>query len=118
MNATESEDKHSPTKLILFYSNCNQSCNIRERLTNIPRIIQDCGYDFTFEMPTVHAVENIKKEKYLNWRGKERERIIYGPYAYCHLLKFSKELSAEELKFWRIFKLGYLTRQLIPDVHR
>ena len=119
MNANETtQEKHPPTKLIIFYSNCDQSQNIRERLTTMPRLVQELGYSFQYEMPTVQVVYKEKKEKYLNWRGKERERVVYNAPSYCHLLQFSRELSEEELKFWRIFKLGYLTRHMAPDLPR
>lgn len=111
------EKQHPPTKLLLYHSNVDCSQDIRERLTSIPTIIQMNSYSFQCEMPTVN-VDYIepKKEKYLNWRGKERERNVPNSLPYRHWLKFSKELSEEELKFWRIFKLGYLTRHFRPDI--
>jgi hypothetical protein len=117
MNATDTEPK--PTQLILYYGSGDDSSFIRERLTNIPRIIQASGYKFQYEMPVV-VVELTppKKETYLNWRGKEREREVYEQCSYCFLLRFSKELTEEELTFWRIFKLGYLTRELSPRAIR
>ena len=117
MNANETQDQHPPTKLIFLYSRCDYSCDIRERLTNIPTLIQQLGYAFQFEMPTVKCMYEEKKETYINWRGKEKERVVYDACRYRHYLCFSKELSEEELKFWRIFKLGYLTRHCTPEVH-
>jgi hypothetical protein len=116
MNANENQDPHSPTKLIFYYSTCDQSRAIRERLTTLPSLIQTLGYQFQFEMPSVKVEwREQKKEKYINWRGKERERTVYDDCNCCHILQFSKELSEEELKFWRIFKLGYLTRHFTPN---
>ena len=119
MNANETQNQHPPTRLLLYYSNGDDSSFIRDRLTNIPFIIQASGYKFQYEMPVVIVEKSAsKKELYLNWRGKEREREVYETCPYCFLLKFSKELSEEELTFWRIFKIGYLTRHMAPDLPR
>jgi hypothetical protein len=61
MNANENVEKHPPTKLIFFYSNCDQSCDIRERLTSIPTLVQRLGYTFQFEMPSVKVERREKK---------------------------------------------------------
>jgi hypothetical protein len=119
MNANETtQEKHPPTKLIFLHSYRDYSCDIRERLTSLPTLIQLLGYAFQFEMPTVKCVYKEKRETYTNWRGKEKERMVYDNCSYCHYLCFSKELSEEELKFWRIFKLGYLTRHCMPEICR
>jgi hypothetical protein len=110
-----------PTKLTLFYSSGDRSQFVRERLASLPYLVQQLGYKFTFEMPTVHCVvvdhPKPKVEKYINWRGKERERTVYPPATSndCfHYFQFSRELSPEELDFWRVFKLGYLSRDFDP----
>lgn len=114
----------SPTKLTLFYKGQDTSHDIRQRLSSISYLVQQLGYKFTFEMPTVHCVIQQPEpttEKYINWRGKERTRKVYPGnyvfdyYHYYHYLQFSKELTPEELDFWRIFKLGYLSRDFDPN---
>ena len=121
-NESKIENEHPPTKLTFFFSSQDQSCDIRERMTTLPWLVQELGYTFQFEMPTVHCQyekPKTKTEKYLNWRGKERERevtITPNNPPFYHYLQFSKELSEEELKFWRIFKLGYLTRHWCPSI--
>ncbi len=108
------------TKLTLFYTSQDKSQFVRGRISNLPDLVQRLGYKFTFEMPTVHCVierGEPKIEKYINWRGKERERTVYPPSTAndCfHYLQFSKDLSPEELDFWRVFKLGYLCRDFDP----
>lgn len=105
-------EEHPNTKLILVYTRSSIGQAVRDHLMNMPAIIQRMGYDFTFEMPVVECKYTEKKEKYLNWRGKERERVVYDAYSYETKLIFSKELSDEELRFWRIWKLGWLSRHL------
>jgi len=111
-----------PTKLSFFSSSQDQSQSIREHLSSLPDLIQKLDYKFSFEMPTVHVLNRREEtpiiEKYINWRGKERERKIFPPstsFDYQHYLQFSKELSTEELDFWRIIKLGFLCRDFEPN---
>lgn len=113
----EDNNENKPTRLILFSDFYNRSDSIRERLTSLPTLINSLDYKFQYEMPSVEAYTiPTKTEKYINWRGKEKERIIYNKNRYQHLLVFSKKLSEEELKFWRIFKLGYLCMYCTPEV--
>ena len=113
MSETATDNK--TTRLILMYSSDDKSRGIREKFTNIPSIIQRCGYKFQIETPLIVVEPSPKRtEKYINWRGKERERVIFDRLKYVHILIFSKPLTEEELTFWRIFKLGYMTRELSP----
>jgi len=119
-------EEPTPTKNVekvtnfLFYYDCIPETNaIRLKLLNLAEIIQINKYDFVFQMPTVHVMDTTKNvkptiEKYINWRGKEREREVYPkpkPFPYAHYLVFSSPLTEKELEFWRIFKLGYLSHR-------
>ena len=118
---SDEPSKPIPSKLTLFFSTQDRSQFVRERLSSLPYLVQQLDYKFTFEMPTVHCEISRgepKVEKYLNWRGKEREKTIYpeATITDCfHYLKFSRELTPEELDFWRVFKLGYLCRDFDPE---
>ena len=110
-----------PTKLIWYWSTQNHSEFIREHLASLPTLINHLGYGFTFSMPSVEVhvhKEERKTEKYLNWRGKERERLAPANPRFLsheHFLAFNRELTEDELKFWRTIKLGYLARDFTPN---
>jgi len=119
--------KEEPIKrFLVFVSSSDQTAFIRERLGNLPDLIQRLKYDFVPQMPTVHITKDKeekvepKLETYINWRGKKRTRKVYQPpvdkplYPYQHYFEFVKPLTDDELKFWRIFKLGYLCRDFDP----
>lgn len=111
-----------PTKLTWFWSRTEQISFIREHLASLPDLVNHLGYGFEFQMPSVacdvRKSPPLKTEKYINWRGKERERELpsdpnFLPYQYY--LVFNRVLTDDELKFWRIIKLGYLARDFDPD---
>ena len=102
----------SPTKLHMFSSQFNKTIAIREALSRTIQFNQTLGYQFTFETPSVEVViSKPQTEKYINWRGKERERTVWPSFPYTFHLQFTKVLTDEELKFWRIWKLGYVARE-------
>lgn len=113
MNEENSNSKPANTKLKLFCThNCYEAETVKSALIQIPEYIQWFEYkDFVYEMPSVECITSTPvEETYKNWRGKTRTRMNYGKYPYTISLSFSKVLSDEELKFWRIWKLGYLGR--------
>jgi len=95
-------------KLVLFYSPFEQVAEIRYRLTNLPELNQSLEYRFDFQMPKVEIMPI--KEEYKTIFGRTKQRVQ----TYMHYLEFAKPLTDEELKFWRIFKLGYLTKACRP----
>ena len=108
------ENKPANTKLALYKSmDFYEIKSIRRALMDMPRYIQNLEYEnFKFEMPFADVQDTVPtKETYINWRGKKRERLVYPKCRYTFVLSFSKCLSDEELRFWRIWKLGYICNQ-------
>jgi hypothetical protein len=111
--------KEEITKLTLFWGASNDVDSIRQQISSISDLVILLNYGYKFQMPSVgHDYEKPtpKFETYTNWRGKERQREIPNNTTTPHhfYLKFANPLTDEELKFWRIFKLGYLSCQLDP----
>lgn len=122
MNETES--KTPTTGLILFTFNgsyCEsyaRSCwlDASRKITNLPHLNVKLGYGFNFQMPAV--VVQDTEEEYLTEKGwfskggQKETRVIQSDV----ILKFATPITDEELKFWRIFKLGYVSKTITPRV--
>ncbi len=99
------------TKLTIFWHSFDLSYELRGRLSTLPSLYNTFGYSFPFEMPVVKSMPRMGKYKSF-WSRKEKERVI----DYTHYFEFNKELSEEELNFWRMWKLGYLCKWCRPQI--
>ena len=92
--------KGKNTKLFLYsdypYTSIKEN-HVLSRLPSLSYLNQILGYNFQIEIPVVRAQEVTEEYKTIFGKTKTRSK---GSDIY---LVFSKELSEEELKFWRIF---------------
>lgn len=101
-----------PTKFTLFttgsiYDKERLKYKIQTAISEAENLMRDaCGWDYEIPHPVVKIESTTKKVKAL-FSKKEHEVLDKN----IVVLVFNKELSEEELKMWRMIKLGIFTQR-------
>ena len=101
------------TKFHMFsiygYPAINAEYSFGKILRTVQRSQHIHKYDFPIVLPVdmevIETTEDIVKK---TWFGKEE--IVKRPY-YSYYLVFGKELTEDELKLWKMFKMGWWSQE-------
>lgn len=96
------------TKLLL---SCRCSPYIDDIVFNIKDVkswAKFFGYDFEVDIPTVVSRPVMKKGRRFFGFGKEIDVLSH----YNVFLDFDRELNEQELRLWRMFKLGWIVSKM------
>jgi hypothetical protein len=111
----------NPTKLVLFSTD---ECFNQDFLTNrvvssiakAQNLLHDaCGWNYNIPQPVVSVQRTTKKIQVwkgplLGFSGKKEVEVFDR---YTVLLVFNKELLDDEIKVWRMIKLGLFTQRFL-----